>query len=309
MAGYALLLWLSLGVVAGEDSLEAFLHKHGEKRKLEHCLGDARGQDLTKDDYKPGVCQTLGFRVCLRFLNDDGTPFIFLSDVDSEHSSPDAYSGKNKSAIEGKNLTDDEVVRYHEKCGDKSDTDDWKLCEDKNKDGLDWWEWSLQQGGETEDGGDKEGWIKEIASTGGHHWCACAGCASEAVERFGCDNLDIQCNATDVAFLRFRVEHDKKEEDKHIWECLKQKCGEDYQKGWPIVGDDCKHRGCARLYEEDAIEKVGQAFGDARGSIATLAFASFAVAAVTLVVGLSFWRRRSAMTAAPFIDVDGAGVE
>jgi len=128
--------------------------------------------------------------------------------------------------------------------GDRASENSTEREEDVNKDGLDWWEWSTQPQ-------HKDSWMKGILATGGHHWCTCALCTSEAVDRFGCDNLDITCNATDVAFIRYRVEHDHHDVLKSGWECLKKKCGKDYQKDWPIVGHDCKHRGCARLYEGD----------------------------------------------------------
>merc|ERR1719491_246651 len=73
--------------------------------------------------------------------------------------------------------------------------------EDVNGDGLDWWEWSTQPQ-------HKEEWMASILKTGGHHWCTCALCTAEAVDRFGCDALDIDCDATDMAFIRYRVEHD-----------------------------------------------------------------------------------------------------
>lgn len=158
--------------------------------------------------------------------------------------------------------------------------------EDVNGDGLDWWEWSTQPQ-------NKDAWLAGIVKTGGNHWCTCALCSAEAVTRFGCDNLDIKCDATDVAFIRYRVEHDHHDVLKPGWECLKKKCGEDYQQGWPIVGQDCKHRGCARLYGAGYEHSL---MPEASGH--SLAVAACAAALVSFLGGVSFWRRRAAGAAA-----------
>merc|ERR1719440_54332 len=162
--------------------------------------------------------------------------------------------------------------------------------EDANEDGLDWWEWSTQPKG-------KKAWMKGILNTGGHRWCTCALCTSEAVDRFGCDNLDIQCNATDVAFIRYRVEHDKHMVLSSGWECLKKKCGKDYQKGWRIVGHDCKHRGCARLYENSLMpeSEIQGEEDESSNAVTTLSMAVMGL--VTLTAGIAVWHRRARVTA------------
>lgn len=172
--------------------------------------------------------------------------------------------------------------------GDRESENSTERKEDVNKDGLDWWEWSTQPKG-------KDAWMKGILQTGGHHWCTCALCTSEAVDRFGCDNLDITCNATDVAFIRYRVEHDHHDVLKSGWECLKKKCGKDYQKDWPIVGHDCKHRGCARLYGAGYEHSLMPALEE-RGTSASLAIAIALAAFVILIGGVSLWRRRASIT-------------
>jgi len=238
---------------AGSDSdtsaFAKFLKEHGHKRELKPCLGDTR--------YKKNICQHMGFRFCMRLVNDDGSPYIF---------------------------------------GDRDGENSTERDEDVNEDGLDWWEWSTQPQ-------HKDSWLAGIVKTGGHRWCTCALCTSEAVDRFGCENLDIQCDATDVAFLRYRVEHDHHNVLKSGWECLKQKCGEDYQKDWPIVGHDCKHRGCARLYGagyENALMPLEEAWGRGSTHSATnLAIMTIAAALVSLVAGVSLWRHRAAVAAAP----------
>lgn len=173
--------------------------------------------------------------------------------------------------------------------GDVDSENKTEVIEDVNKDGLDWWEWSTQPDGKKE-------WLKGIVKTGGHNWCTCALCTSEAVDRFGCDNLDIQCDATDMAFIRERVEKDKHMVLKSGLECLKKKCGEDYQKGWPIVGHDCKHRGCARLYGagyEHSLMPLPEGAAASRIS-SGLAIAAFAALAVSAFVGIGLRRRVAA---------------
>jgi hypothetical protein len=189
----------------------------------------------------------------MRFLKDDGTPYIF---------------GTYNSSV------------------DKRDAVSGKLISDPNKDGLDWWEWSTQPE-------HKDAWIAGMKKQGGEHWCACALCVSEAVDRFGCDKLDIQCNATDIAFLRKRVEKDGKKVLKSNLECLYKKCGKDAQKDWPVIGDDCTHRGCARLYEEDHSLAVRR--GSQTGFI--LSFAVVIGVSMGLVAGVTLYRRGSASSA------------
>jgi len=161
--------------------------------------------------------------------------------------------------------------------------------EDLDKDGLDWWEWGTQPDG-------KEDWLKGMRKTGGNKWCACALCTSEAVDRFGCDKLDIQCDATDMAFIRERVEKDKHMVLKSGLECLEKKCGKDFQKDWPIVGHDCKHRGCARLYgagyEHSLMPLPEGATASRIGS--SLAIAAFAALVVSAFVGIGLRRRVAA---------------
>jgi len=181
--------------------------------------------------------------------------------------------------------------------GGRESENSTERIEDVNKDGLDWWEWSTQPDG-------KKDWLKGIVATGGNKWCTCALCTSEAVERFGCDNLDIQCNATDMAFIRDRVE-----EDKHMvlapgLECLKKKCGDDYQKDWPIVGHDCKHRGCARLYGagyEHSLMPLPEGANSSHIPFG-LAIASFAALLVSVVVGVGL--RRQVISRRPLLAVE-----
>lgn len=189
------------------SKLADFLKKHGKKTGLEKCKGDTR----TFPGVDKGMCQHLGYRVCLRFLNEDDSPYLFGT---------------------------------YDKDIDKIDKTSGKKISDPNGDGLDWWEWSTQPE-------HKDSWMKGIIKTGGHHWCACSLCTAEAVTRFGCDKLDIKCESSDIAFLRERVEKENKTVLKPALECLYKKCGADAQKGWPIVGKDCGGKGCARLYDDD----------------------------------------------------------
>jgi len=201
-----------------------------------------------KDDGDKPICQHLGFRFCMRLITDKGDPYIF-GDTDSENST--------------------------------------EKIEDKNEDGLDWWEWSTQPDG-------KKDWLDGIVKTGGTHWCTCALCTSEAVDRFGCDNLDIQCDGTDMAFIRDRVEEDDHMVLSSGLKCLKKKCGDDYQKGWPIVGHDCKHRGCARLYGagyEQSLMPLPEGLRRINFGLACTAFAALLVSAF---VGIGLRRRAAA---------------
>jgi len=59
-------------------------------------------------------------------------------------------------------------------------------------DGLNWWQWSNQT---------KVEWDDEIRQEGGDHWCTCGVCTAEAIGRFGCDRLSINCAATDRAWI------------------------------------------------------------------------------------------------------------
>jgi len=185
--------------------------------------------------------------------------------------------------------------------GDRDSENSTEREEDVNKDGLDWWEWSTQPK-------DRASWMKGILDTGGHSWCTCALCTSEAVDRFGCDNLDIQCDATDVAFIRYRVEHDHHDVLKSGYECLKKKCGEDYQKDWPIIGHDCKHRGCARLYGngyENSLIPLQEALVKDSHNMALLAISGTMAACIALAAGLSMWRHRAAATSrSPLLAVE-----
>lgn len=173
--------------------------------------------------------------------------------------------------------------------GDRASENSTEKIEDVNKDGLDWWEWSTQPDG-------KEEWLNGIVATGGTHWCTCALCTSEAVERFKCENLDIKCDATDMAFIRERVEVDKHMVLAPALQCLKEKCGDDYQKGWPIVGHDCKHRGCARLYGAGYEHSLMPLPEGAESSHITsgLAIAAFAALIVSAFVGVGLRRRVAA---------------
>lgn len=54
-----------------------------------------------------------------------------------------------------------------------------------------WWQWSKQT--------DIQ-WDDAMRARGGDHWCSCGLCVTEAVEEFGCEKMDIQCDATDLAF-------------------------------------------------------------------------------------------------------------
>lgn len=178
--------------------------------------------------------------------------------------------------------------------GDAASENSTEKVEDINSDGLDWWEWSTQPQ-------HKKSWIQGIKDTGGNHWCTCALCTSEAVDRFGCDKLDIQCDATDMAFIRYRVEHDGHKVLKSGLECLEQKCGKDYQKDWPVVGSDCKHRGCARLYGAGYEHSLMPLKGDNRALVG-LSVAMLSAFLVSVVVGVRFFR--SATPRSPLLAVD-----
>lgn len=236
---------------AADSKLEKFLKEHGKKQesKLDTCLGDTRYD----------TCQTLGYRVCLRFLNDDDTPYLF-------------------------GTYDPDV--------DKIDKTSGKKISDPNEDGLDWWEWSTQPE-------HKDSWIDGIVKTGGHHWCACSLCSAEAVTRFGCDKLDIKCESSDIAFLRERVEKENKTVLKPALDCLYEKCGKDAQKGWPIVGKDCGGKGCARLYEDgNSGLKSLMDEPRSHGSLATAAVACAATAGVLIgaVFGVRSYRFAAAQS-------------
>jgi hypothetical protein len=234
-----------------KGALAEFLKEHKKDRKvLETCSGDTRYDK----------CQRLGFRVCLRLLNDDNTPYEF--------------------------------GEYNPKVDTIDDTSH-KRIKDGNKDGdLNWWEWSTQPE-------HMASWIAGIKHTGGHHWCACSLCFSEAVTRWGCDKLDFVCDASDVAFLRERVEKDDKKSLAPALECLYKKCGKDFQKGWPVEGNDCKHRGCARLYEEDghSLASMGVVSKQAGAGVLLLT-ATAAGVFVGLVSAVSIYRRVSSKAAA-----------
>jgi hypothetical protein len=188
----------------------------------------------------------------------------------------------------------------------RKDENSTERKEDINEDGLDWWEWSTQPQ-------HKASWLKAIQDTGHGRWCTCALCTSEAVAEFGCDNLDIDCAATDMAFIRYRVEHDKHMVLKDGLDCLIKKCGKDHQKDWPIIGHDCAHRGCARLYEKDYSNSL-MPLEENRGTATMVVVGTFVGAFVGLVGGVAIWRRRGANTvrlleADEALDDSDAGIE
>jgi len=181
--------------------------------------------------------------------------------------------------------------------GDRASENSTEQEEDLNGDGLDWWEWSTQPQ-------HKDSWLKGIVDTGGTHWCSCALCTSEAVDRFGCDNLDIQCDATDMAFIRYRVEHDKHMVLKSGLECLEKKCGKDYQKDWPVKGHDCKHRGCARLYGTGYEHSLMPLAEDGRAMPVTMGFAAATFAVFLGSIALALRMRRASAPQPPLLTVE-----
>jgi len=247
---FKLLALFVVGSQAADSKLADFLKENGKNEVMQPCLGDSRTKVMK------GKCQHLGYRVCLRFLKDDDTPFLF---------------GKYNPEI------------------DKIDKTSGKKISDPNEDGLDWWEWSTQPE-------NKDSWIEGMVKTGGHHWCACALCTAEAVTRFGCDKLDIKCDSSDIAFLRERVEKENKTVLKPGLDCLYKKCGSDAQKGWPIVGKDCGGKGCARLYEDGASHvKSLRPESHSRGSFAFAAISCAVAIGILIgaVFGVRFYRHAS----------------
>lgn len=256
MAIYSILklltLYMASSVAADSNKLAKFLKEKGQNEVLDVCLGDSR------IDKNKGKCQWRGFRVCLKLLNDDNSPYLF---------------GKYNPKI------------------DTYDTTSGKKISDPNEDGLDWWEWSTQPE-------HKDSWIEGMNKTGGHHWCACALCTAEAVTRFGCDKLDIKCDSSDIAFLRERVETDNKTVLQPALDCLYKKCGADAQEGWPIVGKDCGHKGCARLYEDRHTDFESEALASPSSSnFASLAVGCAVVGGILIgaVFGVRFYRHASAL--------------
>lgn len=79
--------------------------------------------------------------------------------------------------------------------------------------GLNWWQWSNQT--------DVQ-WDDAMQASGGDHWCSCGLCVAEAVQKFGCKSLQIQCDATDLAFVEAAPTADSAYQP--LKDCILQKC-------------------------------------------------------------------------------------
>lgn len=80
-------------------------------------------------------------------------------------------------------------------------------------DDMNWWQWSKQT--------DIQ-WDAAMRDAGGDSWCVCSLCIAEAITKFGCDHINIDCKATDGTFVMGAANIDPAYES--LTSCVKQKC-------------------------------------------------------------------------------------
>merc|ERR1719378_431109 len=72
-------------------------------------------------------------------------------------------------------------------------------------------------------------WDADIRANGGDSWCICMWATAALIERVGCDNVHLRCDATDIQFVLKHYDdvgvtgrvHDLK----LAHQCLEKKCG------------------------------------------------------------------------------------
>jgi len=143
-------------------------------------------------------------------------------------------------------------------------------------DGKDWWQLCFHTDNPTR-------WDGEILQNGGLSWCTCATCTSEIIAHVGCENIEINCDATDVDF----VFQQRRPEWVPLMDCLKYKCP---ARALPLVqasGADLPAAGAAGAARRAAV--LGWGLVAAAGLLSAAALA---------------WRRASRTKSPPFIAVD-----